>query len=133
MLSRSLKHLAKSSTIKCLSKNKSAMAASAEVFEDNVKSFNEIPSPPESWFFGHAPLFMKKENAEHLDQWAAGLQQQYGYMVRLRLPGGMGNGHMVMLYNAKDIKTMYGLEERIPKLPGNKKVDFARFVFKTLI
>ena len=108
----------KRSPLQCLIKQKSSIAASADIIDDSVKKFDDIPAPPEGFLFGHLQQFLKKENAERLDQFFGDLQRQYGDVVRLRIPGGMGNGNMVALFTAKDIKTMYGLEERIPKLPG---------------
>ena len=40
----------------------------------------------------------------------------------------MGNGNMVMLFNAKDIKTMYSSDGRIPMLPGFDNFEYARAV-----
>ena len=40
----------------------------------------------------------------------------------------MGNGNMVMLFKAKDIKTMYSSDGRIPILPGFDNFEHARAV-----
>ena len=44
---------------------------------------------------------------------------------RLKVPG-MGN--MIMLFKAKDIKTMYSSDGRIPMLPGFDNFEYARAV-----
>ena len=44
---------------------------------------------------------------------------------RLKVPG-MGN--MIMLFKAKDIKTMYSSDGRIPLLPGFDNFEYARAV-----
>ena len=81
-----------------------------------VKDFHEIPSPPSWPLIGHTIPFMK--HGDRLDKYAAGLQAQYGDMIRLRFPAGSGNMSMVMLFKPQHAKTMYAEEERIPKLPG---------------
>ena len=58
-----------------------------------------------------------------LDKFAAELQEEYGDIVRLFSPSGMGNGHMVMIFNPEDMKSMYAHEERIPKQPGGICID----------
>ena len=79
-----------------------------------VKDFQDIPSPPAWPFLGHLVPFMN--HGERLDKYSAGLHKQYGDMVRLKLPGSMGN--ILLLFNPEDIKSMYTGEERIPKIPG---------------
>ena len=120
MLSKSLKNLLnlERASLKCVFNYKSSLAASEDIHGCDIKNLEDIPSPPSHFLFGHFPLFLKKENSDNLHQFFASLQPQYGDMVRLRLPGGMGNGNMVLLYNVKDIKNVHSFEERIPKLPG---------------
>ena len=70
---------------KCVLRQKSALASSAEMLED-VKSFDEVPSPPGLPIFGHLHLMMKKENAENLIECFNGLQAKYGNIFRYELP-----------------------------------------------
>jgi len=111
---------------KCVSRQKSALASSAEIFED-VKSFDDIPSPPGLPIFGHLHLLMKKENAENMVGFFGGLQAKYGNIVRIKVPG-IGNGNMVVLFKPSDVKSLYSNEERIPKLPGFANFEYLRAV-----
>ena len=51
-----------------------------------------------------------------------GLSQQLLVIktFRLKIPG-MGNSNMVMLFRPDLIKEMYNSDERIPKLPGDRR------------
>ena len=62
-------------------RQKSALASSAEMLRD-VKSFEDVPSPPGLPIFGHLHLIMKKENAENMVGFFNGLQAKYGNIVR---------------------------------------------------
>ena len=46
---------------------------------------------------------------------------------RLKVPG-IGNSNMIMVFKAKDIKTMYSSDGRIPLLPGFDNFEYARAV-----
>ena len=69
---------------KCILRQKSALASSAEMLDD-VKSFEDVPSPPGLPIFGHLHLIMKKENAENMVGFFNGLQAKYGNIVRFEL------------------------------------------------
>jgi len=107
-------------------RNKSAIASTSEIVE-NVKRFEEIPSPLGLPLIGHMASFLKKENAMNLPNFGKKLQEKYGDIVRLKVPG-IGNGNMVMLFNPEDIKNMYKLEERIPLIPGFSNLEAMRKV-----
>ena len=98
--------------LQILRRSKPTLAVSTEA----VKDYQAIPSPPGWPLIGHLFAFMK--NQARLDKFAAELQVEYGDIVRLYAPSGIGTGHMVMIFNPEDMKSMYAFEERIPKLPG---------------
>ena len=98
-------------------RSKPTLAVSSEA----VKDYQAIPSPPGWPVIGH--LFALMKNQARLDKFAAELQVKYGDIVRLFSPSGMGNGHMVMIFNPEDMKSMYAHEERIPKQPGGICID----------
>ena len=73
-------------TQKIFTKSKAVLASSANVSEGNVRSFEEIPSPPGLPFVGHLQMFFKKENAEDLTKFVKNLQAEYGSIVRYDCP-----------------------------------------------
>ena len=67
---------------KIFAKSKSAVASFTNVKEENLKSIEEIPSPPGLPFIGNMQMFLKKENAEDLTKFVKNLQAEYGNIVR---------------------------------------------------
>ena len=127
-LLKTLAHGDKKFVTKCVRGQSCAIttSAAADLVED-VKRYEDIPSPPALPFLGHIHMFLNKDNAYDMSTFAKGLQAKYGNVVRLSLPG-MGNGNMVMLFKPSDIQTMYSLDGRIPILPGFDVFEYARKV-----
>ena len=125
---KTLAHGDKNFVTKCVRGQSCAIttSAAADLVED-VKRYEDIPSPPALPFLGHIHMFLNKDNAYDMSTFAKGLQAKYGNVVRLSLPG-MGNGNMVMLFKPSDIQTMYSLDGRIPILPGFDVFEYARKV-----
>ena len=104
-----------SKVLQTAQRSKPSLAASSEVSED-VRDFQEIPSPPSWPLIGHLLAFMK--HGERLDKHFADLQAEYGDMVRMKVPTANGNNNMLLLFITEHFKSIYTNEERIPKLPG---------------
>ena len=67
---------------KCVSKNKSAVAAAAHHVQDEVKKFEDIPALPGLPVIGNLHQFLKKENADNLFKFFARLRSEHGDIVR---------------------------------------------------
>ena len=102
---------------KNLSRCKSAMASASEVMED-VKSFDQMPQPRRLPGLGHLHMLMPQETQQNMHKFAEKLQQEYGDIVRLRMPGISPTGESVWIFRPEDVQTMYGQDDRIPKIPG---------------
>ena len=88
--------------------------ASVEVTDQtSLKPFNKIPSPPAWPLVGHMPLLAKKENKTRMDRFWREIYQEYGDIVRFKLPGK----NMLFLFNPEDQKVMHRNEPRIPYMP----------------
>ena len=104
--------------VKNLSRCKSAMAPATAVLED-VKSFDQMPQPRRLPVLGHLHMIMSKEAQQNMHKFAAKLQQEHGDIVRLRMPGLSPTGETVWIFRPEDVQSMYGQDDRIPKIPGD--------------
>lgn len=92
------------------------------------KSSYELPTPPFRLpIFGHLFSILKKENVEDLPGYFTRLREKYGDIFRMSLPG-LGNGHIVLIFEPEDIKEMYKNDGRIPMLPNLSKFEYSRKV-----
>ena len=106
--------------VKNLSRCKSAMASASAVIED-VKSFDQIPQPRRLPVLGHLHMIMPKEAQQNMHKFAAKLQKEHGDIVRLRMPGLSPTGESVWIFRPEDVQSMYGQDDRIPKIPGDTR------------
>ena len=67
---------------KIFTKSKSALASFADVKEENLKSIDEMPTPPGLPLIGNLQMFLNKENAEDLTKFVKKLQADYGNIIR---------------------------------------------------
>ena len=103
---------------KNLSRCKSAMASASDVMED-VKSFDQMPQPRRLPVLGHLHMLMPQETQQNMHKFAEKLQQEHGDIVRLRMPGISPTGESVWIFRPEDVQSMYGQDDRIPKIPGD--------------
>ena len=94
----------------CSSSTEAPVAATEQT---TLKPFNQIPSPPAWPLVGHLPLLAKEENKTRVDRFWREIYQQYGDIVRIKLPGK----NMLFLFNPEDQKVMHRNEPRIPYIP----------------
>ena len=87
----------------------------------SLKPFNTIPSPPAWPLVGHLPLLAREENKTRLDRFWRDLYQQYGDIVRIKLPWK----NILFLFNPEDHKVMHRKEPRIPYMP---EFDMFRYI-----
>ena len=122
ILSKTAKLLALNdvNVVKNLPRCKSAMASASAVLED-VKSFDQIPQPRRLPVLGHLHMVMPKETQMNMHKFAAKLQQDHGDIVRLRMPGLSPTGESVWIFRPEDVQSMYGQDDRIPKIPGKAR------------
>ena len=106
--------------VKNLSRCKSAMAPATAVLED-VKSFDQMPQPRRLPVLGHLHMIMPKEAQQNMHKFAAKLQQEHGDIVRLRMPGLSPTGETVWIFRPEDVQSMYGQDDRIPKIPSDPR------------
>ena len=91
----------------------SSQASVEAADQTSLKPFNQIPSPPAWPLLGHIPLLAREENKTRIDRFWRELYQQYGDIVRFKLPGK----NMLFLFNPEDHKVMHRNEPRIPNMP----------------
>jgi len=92
------------------------------------KSSYELPTPPFRLpIFGHLFSILRKENVEDLPGYFTRLREKYGDIFRMSLPG-LGNGHIVLIFEPEDVKEMYKNDGRIPMLPNLSKFEYSRKV-----
>ena len=91
----------------------SSQASVEAADQTSLKPFNKIPSPPAWPVVGHIPLLAREENKTRIDKFWRELYQQYGDIVRFKLPGK----NMIFLFNPEDHKVMHRNEPRIPYMP----------------
>ena len=70
----------RNNVIKCVVRLRSSAAAAAP--ETEIRSLEDIPSPPKVPLLGHLPMFFEKKNAYDMTTFAAGLHEKYGDIVR---------------------------------------------------
>ena len=88
----------------------------------SLKPFNTIPSPPAWPLVGHLPLLAREENKTRLDRFWRDLYQQYGDIVRIKLPWK----NILFLFNPEDHKVMHRKEPRIPYMPEFDMFSYVR-------
>ena len=84
--------------------------------------FNKIPSPPAWPLLGHLPLLAKEENRTGLVKFWKEIYQQYGDIVRFKLPGK----NLLFLFNPEYFKVMHRNEPRIPHIEEFELFSYIR-------
>ena len=86
----------------------------------DVKSIDEIPSPPKQLLLGHLGLISKNAKCQH--KFHEDLRKQYGNIISLSIPGMK----MVAVYGPEEGKSMYANEGKYPIIGGFEVSEFFR-------
>ena len=84
--------------------------------------FHKIPSPPAWPILGHVPLLAKEEVRTGIDKFWREIYQEYGDIVRFKLP----DRNMLFLFNPEYFKVMHRDEPRIPHIEEFELFSYVR-------